>query len=118
VPVTVNTLLMEDSDLSEAAHVKLRHLLVASWDSLPAKKQNELIETDGTKLVGQNFCRSYEASSTRRLIRDTTWKPFNVGPALRHFYELDPSEGRDLILREILNSKGDIGVSVLGMLTG
>jgi hypothetical protein len=114
--VTVNTLLMEVSDLSEAAHVRLRQLLVTSWDSLPIKKRNELIQYRWDEIGGPELL-----PILRRVVNSPPRPGQNTeaierGPALRHLYELDPAEGRDLILREILDSKGDIGISILGML--
>jgi hypothetical protein len=114
--VTVNTLLMEDSNLSEAAHVQLRHLLVASWDSLPAKKQNELIEYRWDEIDGPELLPILRGIANSPPNPGHNMETVQRGPALRHLYELDPTEGRDLILREILNPKGDIGMSVLGIL--
>jgi hypothetical protein len=114
--VTVNTLLTEVSDLSEATRARLRQSLVASWDSLPIRKRNELIQYRWDEIGGP------ELLPILRRVVNSPPRPgqgaevMDRGPALQHLYELDPAEGRDLILREILDAKGDIGISVLGML--
>src|SRR6266550_1014147 len=114
--VTVNTLLTEVSDLPVAARAQLQHLLVASWDSLPVRKRNELIQYRWDEIGGLELL-----PILRRVVNSPPSPGQNTeaierGPALRHLYELDQSEGRDLILREILDTKGDIGISILGML--
>jgi hypothetical protein len=114
--VTVNTLLTEGSDLPEAAHAQLRHLLVASWDSLPQKKRNELIQYRWDEIGGPELLPILRGIVNSPPKPGQSTESAERGPALRHLYELDPTEGRELILREILNTKGDIGISVLGML--
>lgn len=114
--VSVNTLLMENSAGGIAARTRLRQLLVASWDSLPARTRNELIQYRWDEIGGPELL-----PILRRIVNSppnlghTTDKP-ERGPALRHIYELSYSEGRDLVLREILEQKGDISIKVLAIL--
>src|SRR6185369_13552736 len=42
--VTANELLQSDVALNPAAKAQLRQMLLASWDSLPVRRQNELIK--------------------------------------------------------------------------
>jgi len=114
--VTVNTLLTEVSDQSEAAHARLRQLLFASWDSLPIKKRNELIQYRWDEIGGPELLPILRrvVNSPARPSQNT--ETMERGPALRHLYDLDPTEGRELMLREMLDTKGDIGISILGML--
>ena len=114
--VTVNTLLTEVPDLPDVARAQLRQLLVASWDSLAISKRNELIQYRWDEIGGPELL-----PILRRVVNSPPRPGQNTetierGPALRHLYELDPAEGRDLILHEILDTKGDIGISILGRL--
>jgi hypothetical protein len=96
--------------------VRWRKLLIESWDLLPPRTRNELIEFRWDDIRGAEMLP---------ILRDIVDAPANVGrgmdgvergPALRRIYELSPDEGRGRIRREMLEGKGDIGIDVLGML--
>ncbi|MCU1309370.1 MAG: hypothetical protein JWO20_495 [Candidatus Angelobacter sp.] len=114
--VSVNTLLMDSAGATSAGTQRLRQLLVSSWDSLPMRTRNELIQYRWEQVGGPELLP---------ILRDIVNSPPNVGhgldqpergPALRHIYELSTTEGRELILREMHDNKGDIGMRVLGLL--
>jgi hypothetical protein len=114
--VSAKTLLELSQNLNNSARTQLRQLLVASWDSLPGRTQNELIQFRWEEVGGPELL-----PILRRIVNSAP--KLNGGgeqpersPALRHLYELSPTEGRDLILREISNRRGDIYIDVLGLL--
>lgn len=105
------------SDLLNAVtRAQLRQILLASWDSLPPRRKNELIQYRWDQIGGTELLpilRSIVAGPPNRT-RDVE-KP-DRGSALRRIYELAPGDGRELILYEIANPQGDIGIDVLGLL--
>jgi hypothetical protein len=91
-------------------------MLVTSWDALPVTRQNELILYRWEQIVDPQFLP---------ILRSIVEGPANPGheinkpdraTALRRIYELSPGEGRQRILRELANPRGDIDINVLGML--
>lgn len=94
----------------------LRQLLLVNWESLPGRKKNEMIAYRWEELGGP------ELLPALRKIVDTlppvirTPDTLERGPALRRIYELAPADGRELMLREMKASHGDIGINVLGLL--
>jgi hypothetical protein len=114
--VTINELLQSQVPLDGVTKAQLRQMLVASWDSLPARVRNQLVQYRWEEIGGPELLPilrrivAGEANPNRQID-----KP-DRGSALRRIYELDPQEGRQLILREIAHPRGDIGIHVLGML--
>jgi len=114
--VTVSEILQSDAPLNPAAKAQLRQMLVAAWDSLPAQRQNELIEYRWDEIGGPELLPILRrivagAPNPQRFINQA-----NRSMALQRIYELDPGEGRSLILQEIAHPAGDIGINVLGLL--
>src|SRR5437016_8480718 len=101
---------------SGAGDLGLRQALAATWESLPIATRNELIHYRWPQIGGP------ELLPVLRRIMDSAPNPnrsgnqIERGPALRHLYELAPAEGREFILRQILDNQGDIGIEVLGIL--
>ena len=115
--VTISEVLQSDSTLSSAATAHLRQLLLASWDSLPIRKRNELIQYRWEQIGGAEFLPVLRAIVASEPNRNHDMDRFDRGAALRRIYELAPVQGRELILREVVAPKGDIDVGVLGMLS-
>ena len=114
--VSVSELLQSDVRLNSRSRAQLRQVLLASWGSLPQRRKNELIQYRWDQLGGPELLpilRSIVAGPPNRT-RDLE-KP-DRGSALRRVYELAPGDGRELILHEIANPQGDIGIDVLGLL--
>ena len=114
--VSASELLQSDVPLNPAAKAQLRQMLLASWDSLPVRRRNELIEYRWEQVGGPELLpilRSIVAGEANR--NHEIDKPDRAS-ALRRIYELSPDQGRELILHEIANPKGDIGINVLGLL--
>ncbi len=114
--VSVSELLQSDSTLSPAAIAQLRQLLLASWDSLPIRKRNELIQYRWEQVGGSEFLPVLRAIVAGEPNRNHDLEKPDRGAALRRIYELAPDQGRELILREVASPKGDIDIGVLGML--
>ena len=115
--VTASEVLQSDSTLSPAATARLRQLLLASWDSLPIGKRNELIQYRWEQVGGAEFLPILRTIVASEPNRNHDMDKFDRGAALRRIYELTPDHGRELILREVAAPKGDIDSGVLGMLS-
>ncbi len=110
--ISVNTLL--EAPPANADRTGLQQMLQSSWDTLPVRMRNELIMSRWKDIGGPGMLP---------ILRQIVDAPPNLqaqgperGPALTRIYELSADEGRELILREILNTKSDIGMDVLGLL--
>lgn len=93
-----------------------RQSLIASWDSLPVRTRNELIEYRWNEIGGVEMLPILRGIVDGPSEAGHQLDKIERGPALRRIYELSPAEGRERILRETLDSKGDIDIHVLGML--
>ena len=114
--VTVSEMLQGDAHLNPAAKAQLRQMLLACWDSLPVERQNELIEYRWDEIGGPEL-----EPILRQIVAGAPTPPrqmdrANHSMALQRIYELDPDEGRSLILQEMAHPAGDIGIDVLGLL--
>ena len=114
--VSVNELLQSDAGLSPAAGARLRQMLVASWDALPVRRQNELIRYRWDQIGGRELLPILQRIVNGEPNRNHQIDKTDRAPALTRIYEVASGEGRELILREIANPRGDIGIDVLGML--
>jgi len=90
--------------------------LLASWDSLPVRQRNELIQYRWEQVGGPEWLPVLRGIVASDPTRNRESEKLDRTPALRHVYELAPDQGRELILREISDPKGDIGINVLGLL--
>jgi hypothetical protein len=112
--ITIDTLLAAPP--ASADRAGLQQMLVASWDSLPLRTRNELIAFRWKDIKGPDMMPILRGIvDTPRDPRSPAPQP-ERGPALSRIYELSPGEGRELILREMLNTKSDVGMDVLGLL--
>jgi len=114
--VSVSELLQSDATLNPAAKVRLRQLLLASWDSLPVRQRNELIQYRWEQVGGSELLPILRTIIAGEPNRNHEIDKLDRASALRRIYELAPYQGRELILHEIANPKGDIGINVLGLL--
>jgi hypothetical protein len=114
--ISINAMLTMPAAATDRAN--LQQLLLTSWDALPLRTQNELIQYRWDEIGGAG---SELLPILRRIInapprRGGPPDQPERAPALARLYQLSPSEGRELILREILNTRGDIGIGTLGRL--
>jgi hypothetical protein len=96
--------------------VQLRQLLLASWDPLPVRQRNELIQYRWEQIGGPELLPIPRTIIAGEPNRNHQIDKLDRASALRRIYELAPYQGRELILHEIANPKDDIGVNVLGLL--
>jgi len=114
--VTVNELLQSNAKLSPAAQTELRQMLAVTWDTMPVRTQNELLEFRWDVVGGPELLpvlrkiAAEEPGATRRID-----KP-DRGMSVLRIYELDPAVGRAMILAEIAHVHGDMRMDVLGIL--
>jgi hypothetical protein len=95
---------------------QMRRMLIDAWDTLPLRTRNELILSRWNEIGGPELL-----PLLRRIVNGPAGLPrrsdqVDRGTAVRRIYELAPDEGRDVILREIRDVKGDIEIGVLGIL--
>jgi hypothetical protein len=111
--VTVSELLQSDVALNRS---QLRQMLLTSWNSLPVRRQNELIQYRWEQVGGPEWLPVLRTIIAGEPNRNHEIDKLDRASALRRIYEIAPDQGRGLILREIASPKGDIGIDVLGLL--
>jgi len=114
--IAVNELLQSDVALNPAVKAQFRQMLLASWDSLPVRRQNELVLYRWDQIGGPELLPVLRRVVAGDPDRGQQMDKPDRASALRRIYEVAPGEGRELILREIANPAGDIGIDVLGLL--
>ncbi len=113
--VTAGEVLEADVALNPVAKTQLRQMLLASWESMPIQRRNELIQYRWDQVGGPEWVpvlRNIVAGEPGNHQVDR----LDRGSALRHLYEIAPDQGRELILREIGDPQSDIGIRTLGLL--
>lgn len=114
--VSVSELLQSDVPLNALASSQFRQMLVASWNNLPQHRKNELIQYRWEQIGGPELLPILRTIVAGTPNRNRSFDQPDRGVALRRIYELSPGDGRELILEEISNPLGDIGIDVLGLL--
>lgn len=115
--ITVSESLQSDGVLNPDDKTQLRQILIASWDSLPIRQKNELIQYRWEQVGGLEWLPVLRSIVSGEPNRNREINKLDRAPALLRIYELAPDEGRKLILQEIANPKGDIAIDVLGLLS-
>jgi hypothetical protein len=112
--ICLNTLLINPGAADPA---RLRHMLPSSWDFLPIRMRDEILQSRWNEVGGPDLLpilrRIVDGPPSRRGGPDQP----DRGAALSRLYEISPQEGRELILHEILDVQGDIRIQVLGSLS-
>jgi len=114
--VTVNELLQSKTPLSPMAKTQLEEMLVASWDSLPVARQNELILYRWEQIGDPQLLPILRGIVDGQANPGSEVNKPDRATALQRIYELSPGEGRQRILRELAAPRGDIKIEVLGIL--
>jgi hypothetical protein len=114
--MSASEILLSDLPLTPEAKVRWRQALLFSWDSLPVQKQNELIEYRWDQVGDPEWLPVLESivageSSSAHFLN----KP-DRGAALRRINQISSDTGHKMILGEIQNPHGDIGIETLGLL--
>jgi len=113
--LTLSGLLVDGGDDPSLVLV-IRPALIAAWDDLPPETQRELIQYRWPVIAGPEML-----PILRRVVAEPpppvrTELAMTRDAALAHIYELGPSEGRSLILRDLQNVKAQPGMDVIKLL--
>ena len=113
--LTLDGLLAEGGDDPALVQV-VRPALIAAWDDLPPETQRELIQYRWPLIASAEML-----PILRRIVAEPpppvrTELAMTRDAALAHIYELGPSEGRSLILRDLQNVKAQPGMDVIKLL--
>jgi hypothetical protein len=130
--LTLVTLATEKSDLLDKETAKqARRQLIAEWSNLPEKTRADLIQTgwpplDGTEALP--ILREIASQPPPHFGNQGSFDCYGIGQvqcsilesrnkALKRIYELDPSEGRSLILRDLSDPQATVSISLLKLLS-
>lgn len=114
--VSVSELLQSDLPLDALATSQIRQMLLASWNALPQRRKNELVQYRWEQIGGPELLPILRAIVEGAPNRNRSLDQPDRAVALRRIYELSPEEGRGLILHQIASPGADIGIEVLGLL--
>jgi hypothetical protein len=111
--LTVQALATERSDLLDKETAsQMRRQLIAEWGDLPEKTRQDLIENRWPLLAGPEMLP---------ILVDFVAHPAppfrGRDAAFKHIFELDPAEGRSLILRDLRDPKAQPSISLVKLLT-
>jgi hypothetical protein len=114
--VTLNALLLECGDDATLAR-QLRPALIASWKDLPRETQQQLIGFRWELVAGPEMLPILRGMVSGPAPPDRT-EPADVrNAALKHINEMDAAEGHALILRDLMNPKADLSMSLIRLLS-
>lgn len=113
--ITLNAIL-QSSDDDPALQKTIRPALIASWKDLPRQKQQEMIVYRWQALDTAEML-----PILRGIVAETPpsfrseWDDLR-NAALHHIFEFDPSEGRELIARDLANPKAGPSIKNIRLL--
>jgi hypothetical protein len=112
---SVETLLARPPE-STTDRTALRQMLAATWDTLPLRTRNELIQSRWNEIGGPELVPVLRSVvDTPRTAARMADRPDRES-ALARLYELSPAEGRARIVDEMIRGTGDVGMATLGLL--
>lgn len=115
--LTAQTLAEASDLLNEGSAAQIRKQLIAGWGDLPMQAKLELIQYRWPVIAGP------EMLPVLKEFVSGPAPPFRTEPAtardaaLKHILELDPDEGRALILRDLSDSKAQPSISLAKLLS-
>ena len=112
--VAANLLMSLSAGTADTA--RARAVLVASWDSLPLRTRNELLEGRWNEIAGPDVLPILRRIIASPVPRGRPPDQPDRGAALSRLYELAPAEGRELMLREMVNPQSGVSFRTLGRL--
>jgi hypothetical protein len=109
--LTLNGMVMAGGDDSA-----VRLELVAAWSDLPRETREDLVQNRWPSIAGPEML-----PILRRMIAEPppparTAQAMTRDAVLQHLYELDPTEGRDAIRKDLLNDKAQPGLALIQLL--
>jgi hypothetical protein len=115
--LTVQTLAESPDLLSSATASQMRQQLIAVWDDLPEKTKLELIQYRWPLIAGPEMLPILEQFVSGPAAPYMTDASMARDAALKHIFELDPDEGRSLILRDLRDPKAHPSLSLVKLLS-
>jgi hypothetical protein len=110
--------LAESSDLLDASTAsQIRRQLIAAWGDLPEKTKQELIQYRWPLIAGQDMLPILKEFVSRPAPPFRTMDAMARDAAIQHIYELDATEGRSLILRDLRDPRAQPSISLVKLLT-
>src|SRR5262249_30738232 len=110
--------LAEPSDVLKAADAsQIRKQLIAAWGDLPEKTKQELIQYRWPLIAGPGMLPILTEFVSRPAPPFRTMDAMARDAAVQHIYELDPTEGRSLILRDLRDPRAQPGISLVKLLS-
>ena len=113
---TASEMLLSGLPLSQQEKMRWRQVLLSNWSTLPIGKQNELIEYRWAEAGSPEWLPVLEQIVSGPANPNRSTNRPNREAALRRIWQEAPEEARPLMLQEIANPQGDIGIGVLGLL--
>jgi hypothetical protein len=118
--ITVETLATERSDwLVKETASQLRRQLIADWGDLPEWTRRDLIQNRWPLLEGPEMLPILVEIVSHPVphFPYRTEESRSRDEALKHIFELDPAEGRSLILRDLNDPKAQPSISLFKLLS-
>jgi len=110
--------LAESSDLLHPALAsQMRKQLVAVWGELPKNTRLELIQYRWELIAGPDMLPLLVDFVSRPAPPFRTIDAMARDAALKHIYDLDPAQGRSLILRDVRDPKAQPSISLVKLLS-
>jgi len=110
--------LAESSDLLDGSTAsQIRKQLLAAWGDLPEKTKQELIEYRWPLIAGADTLPILKEFISRPAPPFRTMDAMTRDAAIQHIYELDATEGRSLILRDLRDPRAQPSISLVKLLT-
>lgn len=110
--------LVDSSDLLNAATAsQMRTQLIAVWDDLPEKTKLELIQYRWALIAGAEMLPVLKEFVSGPAPPLRTEPAMARDAALKHIFELNPEEGRALILRDLRDPKAQPSISLVKLLS-
>jgi hypothetical protein len=110
--------LAESSDLLNATTgSQIRKQLIAAWGDLPEKTRQELIQYRWPLIAGPEMLPILKDFVSRPAPASRTMDAMARDDAIQHIYELDATEGRSLILRDLRDARGEPSISLVKLLS-
>ena len=114
--VTLNALLLESGDDATLVS-QLRPALIGAWKDLPRETQQQLIGFRWELVAGPDMLPILRGIVSGPAPPDRTESADTRNAALKHIHEMDPAEGHALILRDLMNPKADLSMSLIRLLS-
>jgi len=98
---------LRESEKDAALLQSLRPVLIAAWKDLPTTTQQDLIVWHWQLIDGPEMLPALRGIVAQTPPENRTASEEMRNTALRRIYEIDPEEGRRLILRDLLNTNAN-----------